>query len=296
MVYPNEVSRLTKATANGTSYVEVTLTLDGDTCLVCVPSDTATKLLLCAHGHSGDQTTINNVRMITTRDRMIDQGWIVAASYAKGNSWGNDAGQSAHVLLSTWAHAQFPITDTVLHGQSMGGLIMALIYANGTITDARGLVTIDGAVNLAVAHASASYRSAIRTAYGIASDGSDYSTKTIGHDPCLIDAGGYTGKRLLIEASTGDTAIPKTSHSDVFVTHITGYPAQLSRLTGTGVHVAVENYFPEAVEAFALSTLEPLPAGDVFLKRQALAHEGNPVRAYRRYGIGWREVHAYVQR
>lgn len=295
MVYPNEQSRLTKSTGV-TSYTEVALLLDGDPCLVAIPPVLSGQVLLVAHGHSGDETTINNVRMVEIRNRMLERGWIVASSYAKGNSWGNDAGQAAYVLLWAWIVTNLGTTGTLLFGQSMGACILALVKAGGAITDALGLVTIDGALNLAVAHASASYRSAIRTAYGIASDGSDYSTKTAGHDPCLISPAGFTGARLLVEASTGDTAIPKTTHSDVFVAHITGYPAQLSRLTGTGVHVAVENYFPEAVEAFAMSTLEPLPAGDVFLKRQTLTRGGNPVRAYRRYGIGWREVHFYVRR
>jgi hypothetical protein len=290
MPYPNEVSRLSKTTANGTAYVEVTLSLDGDTCLVCIPSEDATALLLCAHGHSGDQTTINNVRMVETRDRMIDQGWIVASSYAQGNSWGNQAGQDAYVLLSEWVHTQFPVTDTVFHGQSMGGLIVALLYANDVIPDVRGMVTIDGAVNLSVAHANASYRSAIRTAYGIASDGSDYAAKTVGHDPCVIAATLYDGKRMLLEASTGDTAIPKAQHADVFVTHIDGHPAQLSRLTGTGPHVDVSNYFPADVEAFVLSTLEPLPAGDVFWARKSVFVDGELARVLSRVGVCWQPV------
>lgn len=290
MPYPDEVARLSKTTANGTAYVEVELLLDGDACLVCIPTEDATVLLLCAHGHSGDESTINGVRMVETRDRFLDRGWIVASSYAKGNSWGNQAGQDAYALLSDWVHTQFPIADTVLHGQSMGGLIMALVYASGAIADARGMVSIDGALNLAVAHASASYRGAIRTAYGIAADGSDYATKTAGHDPCLIDPAGYDGRRLLIEASTGDTAILKTSHSDVFVEHITGHPAQLSQLTGTGAHVAVENYFPEEVETFAVSTLEPLPAGDVFWVTKSAYVDGELARALRPVGVCWREV------
>ena len=261
MNYPGEQSRIAKVTASGTPYIELTVFPDGvaDTLIVCVPDTASEVLVICAHGHNGNQTTINSTRMIETRDRFIDNGWVVASPFAHGNSWGNDVCIADYVRVHGWAVTNLSTTKTLLHGQSMGALNLVNVLSRNAIPDVLGFVSIDGALNLATAFASGSYKSAIRTAYGIASDDSDYAALTAGHDGVLLSPNSFNGTRILLEASPADTSISKTNNADLFYSNVVGHPAIFQRLTGAGVHVDPGNYFPAEVEAFFLAALQPAP-------------------------------------
>lgn len=257
MSYSDETARTAKQTANGTQYVQLTITPFGasDTMLLCVPTVTTGVLMICAHGHNGSEETINNPQMITTRDQALDQGWLVASSYAHGNAWSNDTALDDYRRVYDWVESMFTITDVLLHGQSMGGLTVMNLTAKDAIPDVRATVSIDGALNLASAYASGSYKAAITAAYGIAANGSDYAQKTADHDAVLQPVAAYKDKRLLIESSPADTSIPKATNSDVFYQNYMGYPSLLTTFSGAGTHVAAENYFPDDVMAFFRSAI-----------------------------------------
>jgi len=261
MNYPGEQSRATKVTASGTSYIELTIYPDGvtDTLLICLPDDATDVLVICAHGHNGNQATINSSRMIETRDRFIDNGWIVASPFAHGNSWGNDVCIADYVRVHAWSTLNLSTTKTLLHGQSMGGLNLVNVLSRNAIPDVLAFVSIDGALNLATAFAAAAYKSAIRAAYGIAADGSDYAALTAGHDGVLLPPSSFDGTRILLEASPADTSISKTNNADLFYANVAGHPLVFQRLTGAGVHVDPGNYFPDEVEAFFIAALQPAP-------------------------------------
>jgi hypothetical protein len=256
MVYPGEISRSSKSTALGTSYVEAVVDPFGvgDTLLVCVPASVAdgadVTVMMCAHGHNGSEQTINNSQMVSTRDKALDKGWLVISAYAHGNAWSNDTALADYARIPTWVGETWTLEHLLLHGQSMGALTMANFYSRRLATKIRGMVGIDGAYNLAQAYSQATYKPSIRAAYGIASDDSDYAEKTAGHDATLLEATTFTGRRLFISASPADTAIPKVDHSDVFVAMLGSEPADLEVVEGTGGHVTSPNYFPTSAHAF----------------------------------------------
>lgn len=256
MTYPGEISRSTKSTALGTSYVETVVNPfgSGDSLLVCVPAAVAdgadVTVMLCAHGHNGSEQTINNPQMLSTRDKALDKGWLVISAYAHGNAWANDTALADYARIPTWVGQTWTIAHLLLHGQSMGALTMANFYSRRLARKIRGMVGIDGAYNLAQAYSQSAYRPSIRAAYGIASDGSDYAAKTAGHDATLLPPATFTGRRLFVSASPADVAIPKVSHSDVFVAMLGTEPADLEVVEGTGGHVTSPNYFPSAAHAF----------------------------------------------
>lgn len=256
MTYPGETSRSTKTTGSGASYTEVLLTIGSDACVLAIPSNATPTLMLCAHGFNGSEQTINTTQMVATRDSMLASGVTLLASNATGNGWGNDASINALVAAWQWARTNLRTAATILHGQSMGGLIMANIVSRGLITDAICFVSIDGALNLdAVYKSSTTYAASIRTAYGIAADGSDYATKTAGHDPCLMSSSLFARWRIFLSASTADTSVSKVNNTDVFATRLGAQPKVLLQYTGNQEHVFPGNYFPAEVQAFANAAL-----------------------------------------
>lgn len=77
----------------------------------------------------------------------------------------------------------------------------------------------------------------IRTAYGLAADGSDYAAKTAGHDPYLLSAACYA-TRLRFIADTSDTNVSKAGNTDLFRTLVAGTATESGLVTKLGGHLA----------------------------------------------------------
>lgn len=292
--YPGEVSRR-QFDSRGVTVTELTVDPygSGDTVLVLIPEGVAdgqpVTLMLVAHGHGGSEQTMYG-GLSEIRYGGIDRGWILASAYASGNAWSNDAALNDYTRVWQWISDTWQVDDVLLHGVSMGGLTMANLYYRDIIPEVRAMAGVDSAVNLRAAY-DGNYGAAIRAAYGIASDGSDYAAKTTWHNPCLLPAAGWHGKNLLLTGSDADTAIAKSQHLDVLVDAMGPYPT-LTTYTGTGTHVAVENYFHAETLAFYDAALagglqptplpewpapEPLPAGLVEVEMFTIIN-GDPVR------------------
>lgn len=268
MTYPNEISRTAKQTANGAAYTELSIQPYGvaDATLVCIPASVAdgaaVNLAIAAHGSGGNEQQINLARMVSTRDGMLDRGWIVASAMAHDRAWANDTALADFTRVHDWVNDTWQVTHTLLHGESMGGLTMMVLASQARIPTVRAVVSIDGALNLRAAYdqAGQTYGAQIRTAYGIASDGSDYAAKTAGHDAVLLNMTTFNRIRLFVEGSPNDLHIPKTSHSDVFVANLGNNALELVTRTGTGTHVTAENFFPADVLAFYDNAIANAPA------------------------------------
>lgn len=291
MAYPNEISRQSKTTAGGTSYTEVTVYPKGvqDKAIICIPAsvtDGATvTLAILAHGSGGSEQQINNPNMITTRDGMLDRGWIVGSAMAHDRAWASPVALDDYTRVHDWVNEIWVVRDTLLHGESMGGLTMMILAAQGRIATTRAVVSIDGALSLRAAYDTAgqAYGAQIRAAYGIASDGSNYTSKTAGHDAVLLDMASFNGLRLFVEHSTGDLHVPKANHSDVFLANLGSNALQLVTRTGSGGHVTAGNYFAADVLAFydgaiaegpAWNPPPPLPPGMVMAELYMTTPEG----------------------
>lgn len=290
---PGETSRTARTTAAGTPFIDIAFTLNGDACRALVPTgyDTVSDpvVFVALHGHGGTQATIDGAGITPRRDHYLDLGHVWVSSNAKGNAWATDAAQQAYVDVATWADTNLRVsTHQVLHGASMGGLTAALMYARGLMSKVVCAILVDPAVNLAYAHGKAPYQAAIRTAYGIAGDGSDYAAKTAGHDAVLRAPADFTGKRLQLSASPADTSIAKTANADVFMTNMAGAPRLLQLVATTGPHVDPANYplqpFVEFVDAALGLGPDPKPPTTVYLPTGVLGVEayivvgGQPVR------------------
>lgn len=154
----------------------------------------------------------------------VQEGWAVVAplaySSSSGDNWGSTRGMEHTKDAYDFMVGLFPnITKVGVVGLSMGGLISSLLVAgvDVTVPNIKAAALIDGVTDLADMHGNASYTSAIRTAYGVAGDGSDYATKTSGHDPTLRDISDFTGVRWRFYAdSANDTTVPPADHAEAF--------------------------------------------------------------------------------
>lgn len=167
---------------------------------------------------------------------LIGAGYLVAASMAGGNNWGNQSSVDAYSNLYAAVETMgYNIDKSVVVGVSMGGLAAALSYAGGTIPGLVGCVGIAPVLNLGDMWNSGTYLESIRAAYGIAGDGSDYAAKTSGHDPALLSGAVWNGKRLRFYASPDDQVCPKATHADVVYALASG-ATEREMVSCTGAH------------------------------------------------------------
>ena len=136
----------------------------------------------------------------------------------------------------------------MLQGQSMGGLV-ALLLLSGGLVPALGAAMIEPVTNLANMYAG-TYQAAIKGAYGIAADGSDYAAKTAGHDPNLLANTKWAGKWFLFIASAGDNTVSKANNTDAFRTLIAGHVREAGLILATGDHGNASEFNAQALSAF----------------------------------------------
>ena len=262
MTYPGETARESRTTASSVAYTAVTVSIGGDEARIHIPNDRLDvapvngNLCIVMHGHNGAATIIDG-NVASTRDELIDLGYVVASAYAAGNAWANNAAQNAYLALHDFCR-DYVVTPqhVVLHGSSMGGLTAAVMYANDVIPNIRAAAIIDPAVSLQYAFGKEPYKSAIKTAYGFTND-ADYATATAGHDALLIPGALYSGKRFQVFASYDDTSIEQEFNADLFISAFTGY-AFLDFVQCTGAHVAASHYQPAETVPFYQSAISPV--------------------------------------
>lgn len=166
-------------------------------------------------------------------------GWYMVASAMHGDSWGNAQAITDHNAAIAAMVARGAYDKVILVGASMGGVTTALQVAAGTITNLKGAYFIDAVLSLSDQYANASYTAAIKTAYGIAADGSDYAAKTAGHDPMLVATASYpTSLAYRFVASTADTTVNKANNTDAFRTKIAGRGTESALVIHGGNHLA----------------------------------------------------------
>ena len=270
--YPNqEAVAVAETTPTGTAYERVTVRpagAGGDLALMTVPASTPmgsdVVLVIACHGHGGSYNTFEaHAPSLGIRDRLTDDGYLFISPHMHGDSWGNSVALGDLLAAYTYASTHWNVTDVLLFGGSMGGLTAIQAYAHNTVPKVRGAVAVAPALNLELVHTIGAYTPSVRTAYGIASDGSDFTAKTAGYRPLDHNPEQYAGKRVRIYHSNVDASIPKETHSDLFVSGgLTAQMADFELLTMTGGHLAAGNYDAADTSVFyaeALAAAAPEP-------------------------------------
>lgn len=173
-------------------------------------------------------------------------GYIVAASNAHGNNWGNDASQADYLELYTYLRTCYNITKVMFIGQSMGGLSALLMFASGAIP-VTGFAGIYPVCNLADVYSNAGFTGSINAAYGISGD---YAAKTAGHDPVLIAGTSFAGKRMRFYASPNDVTVPAATNSTAMAAIVADYATESDVVECTGVHGDASHFQSEDLLTF----------------------------------------------
>lgn len=261
--YPNESApAVSETTPTGTGYERVTVGLStGDPALLTVPTSaqlgSPVTLVIGCHGHGGSNNTFEtHAPSLGVRDRMTDDGYVFMSPHMHGNTWGNQVAMDDIAAAYAYAAALWTVSNVLLFGGSMGGLAAVNAGRKGVVPDVRAVAVVAPALNLRSNYDSASYKPSVEAAYGVATDGADYDSKTAGFDPILSDPAEYNGDRYRFYHSPDDTAITKVSHSDLFVANgLTAQMADFQLLTMAGGHLEAGNYDAEDTSEFFAAAL-----------------------------------------
>lgn len=233
------------------AYETVNTTAGGQNVRILVPDNYVNKCVVYHHGAGEDYTSINAADKASIVTQLTGEGYLMAASSAHGDNWGNQAAVDDYVALQSYLVTNYAPAKTALMSQSMGGLT-GLLTASAGFAGLCGWFGIYPVCNLSAmfANNAGTYAGAIRSAYSIAADGSDYSTKTSGHDPVLLTASTFNRLPMRFWHSSGDTVVGKTANSDQMQTLVSGSKQESTVIATTGDHGDASNFNPTAVSDF----------------------------------------------
>jgi hypothetical protein len=185
---------------------------------------------------------------------LLDAGFMVAASsFGAMTNWGNDNALAALTELYQHLRDRYPIGPIGFWGDSMGNQVALNALARRVIPAVTHYGTRP-ATNLRHAF-DTGYTAPITAAFGIAGDGSDYATKTAGHDPMLRKGWEFRGVPMRFLASPSDTSIDKTLNADAFASLVGPYTTDVTILPTTGDHTDNSHFQPTDAVAFFKRTM-----------------------------------------
>lgn len=198
---------------------------------ICVPAGYDSRkprpAVILFHGlGSTERTWATNANYHAIQKALTDAGFIVISGARRDEygTWGNENAQAAYIETYRYLLANYSISCVACLANSMGGIEFFNTLATGKIGIPTCLVATSATANLAACYASSSLTSSIKSAYGIASDGSDYATKTDGFDPILERPDSFFGLPQLWVCADDDATVSTTLNRDQ-MTNLSGVSA-----------------------------------------------------------------------
>lgn len=213
-----------RITASGAPYTQTDFTPPGgDLSLYGVAdsrigAENVPTILYC-HGATGGYNQFTESRWTLFRDAIIDAGWawIEGTGYS-GTNWGNPQSIAAYKAAYNHAAANFiDVGALVILGRSMGGMAASSLALKdpdiSPLVD--GLIINSGVQDLyqmtfGPSGAADGTQSAVRNAYGLAVDLSDFDAKTAAYDPMKFDPAVYANKRVFWTVGDQDPIVVPT--------------------------------------------------------------------------------------
>lgn len=178
-----------------------------------------------------------------------NDGIIWARCNFEGDHYGSPKAMQDVAEVYASVCKMLPVGGVVLMGNSMGGMGALNALLTKAVPGVLGLYLTDPVANLWDRYNS-SRQGLIKTAYGIQSNGSDYSTKTAGYDPVLRHWSDFRGVPVYCIASSGDDQVPFATNAkqlyDTFSAHLDFTLID----KGTAGHNASDRFDPVAFRAF----------------------------------------------
>ncbi|TSD95445.1 lysophospholipase [Gordonia rubripertincta] len=177
------------------------------------------------HGLDRDETILemDEPHRELTR-RLTDAGYVVVASRAGGNAYGNKESQDDYAELAVTAAAQHRVSDVFFLAESMGTVAAVNLMAKRPDLRPRGLAAIGPALN-----------------FGAVAD--DYRPSLLGAnpdvsetDPMRLPVESLAGQRFRFYVSPDDVLVPTASNADAFRARF-GSVADVSMIECSGEHL-----------------------------------------------------------
>lgn len=191
------------------------------------------------HGNGSNELHwASNTNGKAVADAFTAAGYIVvaAANTANVSTWGAQAGLDAYYSAYQYLKARYPLGPIVFYGNSMGGIESLLSLAERRIPGVVAWIGTVPTANLAENYANALFTATIKTAYGIAADGSDYAAKTVDHDPMLKGGSAFRGVPMYALVATDDTSVTPSANWQSFAPLVTPYAKEVVTVNVTGGH------------------------------------------------------------
>lgn len=213
-------------TANGTVYTTRTFTTPGgDQALWGIADDKLAAanipVVVYTHGNSGAYNQFAATAAFAgIRNWLIDNGWAwVESAGGGGSSWGNTAARQSYSEAFAHVSSAINVGDVVVLGRSMGGLVAYWLYLYEPAISAKavGLIVNSGTTDMTARIGPPPGDTSIRTAFGLAADGSDWSAKLEGFDPMKYPLSAWAGKKVLQLYGTADTTVPPAIHGQAWL-------------------------------------------------------------------------------
>jgi hypothetical protein len=176
-------------------------------------------LAICWHGHGSDETywskPTGDNNYVLMQKALVNAGYIVLSCSLNTSktTWGNIASTNAYYQAYKYVRDNYAIGGVVWFANSMGGIESLNALSENKIPCVAWAGT-SPTFDLQKNYNNATFTSVIKTAYGIASDGSDYATKTAGRNPALMNPSVFRGLPMWVAAASDDTIVLKVDNGD----------------------------------------------------------------------------------
>ncbi|KIQ15347.1 alpha/beta hydrolase family protein [Rhodococcus sp. MEB064] len=182
---------------------------------------------------------------------LVDAGYIVMSADAQANAWGNPLSVTDYEDLGNYAWNHLAVSGFLVLSQSMGGMPGLNLLRKRVLPGVFGWYGTAPVCNLKAEY-DLTFADQIKTAYGIAADGSDYAAKTAGHDPMLAAPEEFGGLPMRSMSYDSDAVVPPQTNVIQLLTKLAPYTPEASYtgIAGTA-HIGSQAFNVADTTAFA---------------------------------------------
>lgn len=181
---------------------------------------------------------------------LSDAGFILASAHDGGDRWGNQASQANYMALYEYVRSHYATGPVVFWGVSMGALPALNLIAGRTMPNIAAMAAIGPVADLDSLYANPTYTEAIKAAYGVAGDGSDYEAKTAGFNPIDRSGSAFRGVPMRFYTGPSDAIVPNASNATPFLAKVAPFAPEATNQIRSGGHLDVSQYDGADMVAF----------------------------------------------